>query len=66
MFLKPAMFGWTLRAFCVVVMALAPLATFSAFGATPPELRFRLVAVAGVVEATALALYCLANRIRAR
>jgi hypothetical protein len=66
LFLKPAMFGWTVRAVCVAGMILTPLATASAWNATPPPFRLRLVAVAGVVEATALALYFLMGRLRAR
>ena len=64
MFLRPAMFGWTLRAFGTLAMLLIPLAAASAFAETPPKGRGMLLGASAALFAAAWGLRRLGGFIR--
>lgn len=64
MFLRPAMFGWTLRAFGTLAMLLIPLAAVSSFYEIPPRSRGMLLAASAALFAVAWGLRRLGGFIR--
>ena len=64
--LKPAMIGWTLKAFGTAAMLLIPLAALSALLETPPERRAGAVGAATLLFAAAWAIRQLGVFIRIR
>lgn len=64
MFLRPAMFGWTLRAFGTLAMLLIPFAAASTFYQTPQGSRGMLLAASAALFAVAWGLRRLGGVIR--
>jgi hypothetical protein len=64
LFLRPAMLGWTLKAFSVTVLCMVPLAVVSAYAVVPKAFRSGLFIGAGLVMAVAYGLFRIGKRLR--